>query len=138
MSKATITVEGMVSKDPELRTAAGKSVVTVDVPHTPRKKDGDRWIDAGDTIWFQAAFWEQDAEAIAATVRKGTIVTVTGFPELNVYKRQDGTPGVTVRIKGGTLGVIPKQAQQSAPAAVQQPNNAWSTPGSQFDDESPF
>lgn len=138
MSKATITVEGMVSKDPELRTAAGKPVITVDVPHTPRKKDGDQWVDAGDTIWFQAAFWEQDAEAIAATVRKGSIVTVTGFPELNVYKRQDGSPGVTVRIKGGTLGVIPKQAKNGAPGAVQQQNNAWSTPGGRFDDESPF
>ncbi|MCS6570304.1 single-stranded DNA-binding protein [Curtobacterium flaccumfaciens pv. flaccumfaciens] len=154
MSRATITVEGFVSKDPELRTVNGKPVIAVDIPHTPRKKDAnDQWVDAGDTIWFQAGFWERDAQAIADTVRKGTLVTVTGFPELNVYQRQDGTPGVSVRIKGGTLGIIPRQPQQgqgapNTPPASARPTEPWNTPqaGAQDawstasipDDETPF
>jgi single-stranded DNA-binding protein len=153
MSKATITVEGFVSKDPELRTANGKPVIAVDIPHTPRKKDGDQWVDAGETIWFQAGFWERDAQSIADTVRKGTLVTVTGFPELNVYTRQDGTPGVNVRIKGGTLGIIPRQPQRgegasnTAPASPS-PTEPWNAPqaGAQnawstapiSDEETPF
>jgi single-strand DNA-binding protein len=120
MSKATISVEGFVTKDPEMRQVNGKNVIAVDIAHTPRKKDGDQWVDAGETMWFQASFWDRDAQPIASSVRKGTLVTVTGIPELNVYSKNDGTPGVSVRIKFGTLGIIPREAQTAAYAA----NNA--------------
>lgn len=116
MSKATITVEGLVTKDPEMRQAAGKNVVAVDIAHTPRKMEGDEWVDAGQTIWFQASFWDRDAQPIMDAVRKGTLVTVTGQPELNVYTKQDGTPGVSVRIKFGTLGIIPRPVSNPNPA----------------------
>ncbi|WIA95820.1 single-stranded DNA-binding protein [Curtobacterium sp. MCBA15_004] len=128
MSKAEIRVEGFVSKDPELRTVNGKSVIAVDIPHTPRKKDGDQWVDAGDTIWFQASFWERDAQAIAASVRKGTLVTVTGQPELNVYPKQDGSSGVSVRIKFGTLGIIPREPQQAHGGLNTAPQPQWDAP----------
>lgn len=150
MSKATITVEGFVTKDPEMRQAAGKNVVAVDIAHTPRKKEGNDWVDAGDTIWFQASFWDRDAQPIMDTVRKGTLVTVTGQPELNLYSKNDGTPGVSVRIKFGTLGIIPRETSnsgQSAPQAQQgwaqgapaQPAapDAWATTPS-YTDETPF
>jgi single stranded DNA-binding protein len=120
MSKAEIRVEGFVTKDPEMRQVNGKNVIAVDIAHTPRKKDGDQWVDAGETMWFQASFWDRDAQPIASSVRKGTLVTVTGQPELNVYSKNDGTPGVSVRIKFGTLGIIPREAQSASYA----PNNA--------------
>jgi single-stranded DNA-binding protein len=111
-------------------------------------------VDAGDTIWFQASFWERDAQAIAASVRKGTLVTVTGQPELNVYQKQDGSSGVSVRIKFGTLGIIPRDGQgsrggastgpaadwDSAPAAKPQTGaqtEAWAPAGG-YNDETPF
>lgn len=119
MSKATVTVEGFVTKDPEMRQVNGKNVIAVDIAHTPRKKDGDQWVDAGETIWFQASFWDRDAQPIAAAVRKGTLVTVSGQPDLNVYTKNDGTPGVSVRIKFGTLGIIPREPQSASYA----PNN---------------
>jgi single-strand DNA-binding protein len=129
MSKATITVEGFVTKDPETRQAAGKNVIAVDIAHTPRKKDGDQWVDAGDTIWFQASFWDRDVAPIAASVRKGTLVTVTGQPELNVYQKNDGTPGVSVRIKFGTLGIIPRaDAQQGRTQPNSAQSDAWGAP----------
>lgn len=153
MSKATISVEGFVTRDPELRNHNGKDVISVDVAHTPRKKDGDQWVDAGETIWFQAAFWERDAAPIAASVRKGTLVTVTGLPEINVYTKQDGTTAVNVRIKGATLGIIPRQTQHpvSAPNTAPQPQwdtqagngaqtgaqGSWATAGN-YDDPTPF
>jgi single stranded DNA-binding protein len=124
MSKATITVEGLVTKDPEMRQAAGKNVVSVDLAHTPRKKEGNDWVDAGETIWFQASFWDREAQPIMDSVRKGTLVTVTGQPELNVYTKQDGTPGVSVRIKFGTLGIIPRAAS-NAPQNAPQGQQGW-------------
>jgi single stranded DNA-binding protein len=155
MSKATIAVEGFVTKDPELRQVNGKDVIAVDIAHTPRKKDRDtdQWVDAGDTIWFQASFWDRDAQPIAASLRKGTLVTVTGIPELNVYQRQDGSTAATIRIKGGTLGIIPREAQQgrgsantAAPAPWDAPaktspqtaaQDAWPA-GSNYTDETPW
>lgn len=149
MSKATITVEGFVTKDPEMRQAAGKNVVAVDIAHTPRKKEGNDWVDAGDTIWFQASFWDRDAQPIMDAVRKGTLVTVTGQPELNVYTKNDGTPGVSVRIKFGTIGIIPREDRNGgqAPAPQQQGGyqaagvDAWAQPattGGTYNDETPF
>lgn len=120
MSKAEIRVEGFVTKDPEMRQVNGKNVIAVDIAHTPRKKDGDQWVDAGETMWFQASFWDRDAQPIASSVRKGTLVTVTGQPELNQYQRQDGSMGVSVRIKFGTLAIIPREPQSASYA----PNNA--------------
>lgn len=129
MSKATVTVEGFVTKDPDMRQVNGKNVIAVDIAHTPRKKDGDLWVDAGETIWFQASFWDRDAQPIAAAVRKGTLVTVTGQPDLNVYTKNDGTPGVSVRIKFGTLGIIPRgSAQQPSGAPNITPQQQWDTP----------
>lgn len=129
MSKATINIEGFVASDPELRDAQGKSVVNVDVPHTPRKRNqqGD-WEDAGPTTWFQATFWEELAPVIAQTVRKGTLVRIEGMPELNVYQKQDGSTGASVRIKGATLSVVARAPREghSAPASNPAPD-VWAT-----------
>lgn len=138
MSKATITVEGLVTKDPEMRQAAGKNVVSVDLAHTPRKKEGNDWVDAGETIWFQASFWDREAQPIMDAVRKGTLVTVTGQPELNLYQKQDGTPGVSVRIKFGTLGIIPR-GTSNAPQNAPQGQQGWAQPAAPdaWDDSAP-
>lgn len=122
MSKATLTIEGFVAKDPELGNHNGKSVTNVTVPHTPRRKNQQtgQFEDAGPTLWVQASFWGADAEAIAATVSKGTLVTITGQPDLRVFQKQDGTTDAALSLKFGTLGVIPRaQSQQSgSPATV--------------------
>lgn len=154
MSKATITVEGFVTKDPEMRQVNGKSVIAVDIAHTPRKKDGDQWVDAGETIWFQASFWEKEAEAIALSVRKSTLVTVTGQPELNVFTKQDGSTSVSVRIKFGTLGIIPREPQSASYATNNTPvgnqtqnvgngaqtgaQSAWDAPAGGYTESTPF
>ncbi|WP_341945671.1 single-stranded DNA-binding protein [Microbacterium sp. LWH11-1.2] len=140
MSKATTTIEGFVAKDPELGNHQGKAVTNVSIPHTPRRlnKQTNQWEDAGATLWVQASFWEADAEAIVAAVRKGTLVTVTGQPELRVFQKTDGTTDAALSIRFGTLGVIPRAEQpsaQSAPAPAQ--SDAWTTPGS-FGDDTPF
>lgn len=134
MSKATLTIEGFVAKDPELGNHNGKSVTNVSVAHTPRRKNqqtGD-FEDAGPTLWVQASFWEQDADAVVNSVAKGTLVTITGQPELRVYQKQDGTTDAALTLKFGTLGVIPRtvasQPAQSAPAPTQEPWSAQEVP----------
>lgn len=140
MSKATMTIEGFVAKSPELGSHQDKAVTNVSVPHAPRRlnRQTNQYEDAGPTLWVQASFWEADAEAIVNTVRKGSLVTITGQPELRVFQKQDGTTDAALTIKFGTLGVIPRaeqtRTQQAAPATN---NDAWATPGA-IDSETPF
>lgn len=147
MSKATLTIEGFVAKTPELTFHNDKPVTNVSVAHTPRRKNQQtgQYEDAGPTLWVQAAFWEQDAENIVSAVTKGTLVTITGQPELNVYQKQDGTTDAQIRLKFGTLGVIPRgnvPAPAPTPETWQTPGastqtDAWTTQGS-FGDDTPF
>ena len=147
MSKATLTIEGFVAADPEIRDVNGQQVATINVPHTPRRKNRDtgQFEDAGDTLWVQASFWGPDAIAVTHAARKGALVIITGQPELNVYTKNNGDTGASLRIKFATLGVIPRgEKQQQVPVqadtwATQAPGTetAWETPGA-YGDESPF
>lgn len=153
MSKATTTIEGFVSKDPETKDVNGHRVVEVTVPHTPRRqnKQTREWEDAGDTQWWVASFWDQDGDAILASVRKGSLVTVTGQPEPRAYSKNDGTAGIALGLKFATLGVIPKAERNQgasnsySPAPQQQynqPNDQGWAPsvqdGAPFDNGQPF
>ena len=128
MSKATMTIEGFVARDPEIRDVNGQQVATVTVPHTPRRKNRDtgQFEDSGDTLWVQASFWGDEAVAVTHEARKGALVTITGQPELNVYTKNSGETAAQLRLKFATLGVIPR-AGRPAPVAQDEP---WSTPGS--------
>lgn len=131
MSKAEFKIEGFVAKDPELGNHQGKAVTNVSVAHTPRRlnKQTNQWEDAGATLWVQASFWEAEAESIVASVSKGTLVTITGQPEIRVYQKNDGTTDASLSLKFGTLGVIPRAQQpaQSAPAQTPTSTDTWAT-----------
>lgn len=147
MSKASMTIEGFVAKDPEIRDVNGQQVATVTVPHQARRKNRDtgQFEDVGDVLWVQAAFWGNDAIAVTHAARKGELVTITGQPELNIYTKNDDTTGAQLRLKFATLGVIPRAAKAptnawdaanptpAAPAA-----DTWSAGGAAYGDESPF
>jgi single-strand DNA-binding protein len=142
MSKATLTIEGFVAKDPELKYHEGRPVTNVTVAHTPRRLDKatNEWVDAGPTLWVQASFWEQNAESIVATVSKGTLVTITGQPEVRVFTKQDGSAEANLNLKFGTLGVIPRTPTKQTAEPWSTPGSqtdAWPTPGS-FGDDTPF
>ena len=148
MSKATVTIEGYVSRDPETKDVSGHRVTEVTVPHTPRKfnKQTDQWEDAGDTQWWVAEFWDADGDAIQSAVTKGRLVTVTGQPAPRAYSKNDGAAGIALGLKFATLGIIPRassnggggdQWAQNQPTQTQGSADAWATPGS-FDDSSPF
>ncbi|MGN7978227.1 single-stranded DNA-binding protein [Microbacterium sp. 22195] len=155
MSKATTTVEGFVANELEVRDVNGHRVVKVTVPHTPRKfnKQTNQWEDAGETAWFTASFWDEQADVIVAGVAKRDLVTITGQPVPRAYQKQDGSIAVETDLKFATLGVIPRPSDRSqgrsgtpnAQSTSDEPwstpggaqSDAWSTPGS-FGDDTPF
>jgi single-strand DNA-binding protein len=151
MSKAAITVEAFVANELSIRTAGQHRVLDVSLPHTPSKKnDRGEWEDAGPTTWYQATFWDGHADIVLGTIQKGSLVTVSGFPEIEVYRKNDGEPGGKVRINFPTLAVVvrkPKAGQSTQPTeepwATSGPgqtaggDDVWNTPGN-YNDETPF
>lgn len=137
MSKATTTVEGFVANDLEMRDVSGHRVVKVTIPHTPRKlnKQTNQWEDAGETAWFAASFWDEQADLIIQRVAKRDLVTITGQPTPRGYQKQDGSIAVETDLKFATLGIIPRadaQGGSGGRSAPQATNDAgWATPGPQ-------
>lgn len=147
MSKATMTIEGFVAKDPEIRDVNGHQVATISVPHQPRRKNRDtgQFEDIGETLWVQASFWDGEAIAVTHAARKGELVTLTGQPELNVYQKTNGETGAQLRLKFATLGVIPRATRPQQPAQDEPwstPGTAapdtWSAPAMSYGDDTPF
>ncbi|MBF4625521.1 single-stranded DNA-binding protein [Clavibacter sp. VKM Ac-2872] len=156
MSKATITIEGFISRDPELKYAksSGKPFLSISVPHTPRKQENGQWVDAGDTTWFQATVFNEDAEYLATILTKGTLVTITAAPEVNVFQKQDGSHQANIVLRFPTIAIIqkaPKGYQAGGGAGGNQAQEPWGAPASTgwhqppaqpeagyYNDETPF
>lgn len=168
MSRATITIDGYLSKDPEMRrTQGGDAVLALSVPFQRSKRNQDgSYENVGETTWWQVTLWKEQAEAYASLLKKGSHVFVQGIPEVKTFQKNDGTSGIDAQVLFATVGIMPRaqQRQQQAPADAwqQQPqgggqpaqqqqsqpwtpqggqapqNDVWSTPGGTYDDETPF
>jgi single stranded DNA-binding protein len=159
MSNPNITINGRLSKDPEGRTANGKSVAEITVPQQRSKRGDDgRWESVGGTSWITATFWEGDADAVMASLSKGSEVIVTGQLATQEYRTKDGEdrtklilefPKVGLVLKGGQSQRAPQGggAVGSAPAEGWPSTtpgtaaDAWSTPSpgaGTYNDETPF
>ncbi len=128
MSKATVTVEGLVARDVEVKyTKGGQSVANVVVPHTPRKREGNEWVDAGPTTWFEASLWDAAAES-AGGIGKGDLVVITGQPQVETYEGRNGT-GVKVVVRFATVGLVKRAGERQVPAVDAQTSRVaeWPT-----------
>lgn len=101
----TMTVEGRLGSDPELRfTARGDAVATFDIANTRRVKRGDEWED-GPTSWFRVTCWKRLAEHVADQARKGDLVLVHGNPEIETYEK-DGENRKAFRLTARSVGLV--------------------------------
>ena len=90
--KLKLEVTGNLGKDAELRTLEnGRKVVTMSVAHTEKwtTKDGEK---RDKTYWINLNWWfNGDNEVrILPYLKKGTLVSVEGMPEVNAYTSKDG------------------------------------------------
>lgn len=114
MSKrANITIEGNLTKDPELRqTTNGTSVAsfTLAVGDTVKDKDGNY-----PTEYFDVVAFGKSAENIAKFCRKGREVFVIGTPSFNRYTDRDGKERNYFRIvlRDYVLGRDPNKTYQA-------------------------
>jgi single-strand DNA-binding protein len=89
----TITISGNVGRDPELKYSAnGTAVVKFSVADTTGKDDNKK------TVWHDVVVFKEQAEHVAASVKKGSRVIVTGRLDKSEYTGKDGTKKQRVEV----------------------------------------
>lgn len=137
---SAITVVGNATADAELRyTQGGLAVTSLTVAENERKfnKSTNEW-DELEPTFYRVSIWREYAEQVAATIRKGDRVIVTGKLKVRSYEDKEGVSRTSVEIDADEVGPalryatavvtrVPKggNARGSAPAA--RANEAWAT-----------
>ncbi|TAL13376.1 MAG: single-stranded DNA-binding protein [Frankiales bacterium] len=106
MQEPVITVSGNVGGMPRTRVVASGSVVTdFRIANTPRDVDKTtgQWSD-GQTVWFGVSCWRSLAENVAASVKTGDRVVVTGRLRAHTWKTEQGEERSSLEIKAQTIG----------------------------------
>lgn len=103
-----ISVTGFLGADAEFKkTPKGTPVATFNLANTPRKQQGNDWID-GDTNWFRVFVWNREAPGTAATLKKGDKVSVIGRFQFSRYTDKEGVERTSLEINADSVGVIPR------------------------------
>lgn len=125
---STITLQGRLVTDADLTfTPSGAPKLDLTVADNHRKKTGDQWTDDGTSFW-RVTLWRDDAEAYAESLRKGTLVVITGEPRIREYETRDGGKGKSPEIHRAIVGIREhvQRGGQQRPAAGQ--GDPWATP----------
>lgn len=88
---------GNLGKDATINLYDGKSVINFSVAHTEKYKDKNG-NNNSKVVWVECAYWV-NSTGIAQYLNKGTSVFVEGVPEINVFEKQDGTTGSSLKLK---------------------------------------
>ena len=106
MLEPFITVVGNVGAPPRTRVLASGAVVTdFRIASTPRRVDKatGAWSD-GETIWFGVSCWRLLAENVAASLRTGDRVVVTGSLRAHSWKTEQGEERSGLEVDAQTVG----------------------------------
>lgn len=136
----TITIDGRLVADPELRfTAAGKAVCSFRVAASDSKKDERGEWQTLEQVFIGVSLWEAEGETVAELLRKGDRVLVTGRLFEREYEKSDGTKGRSLEVKFPTVAKVPSapRAERQQPAQRPPANDPWGTLGA-GSDEPPF
>lgn len=139
---ASITLNGRLTADPELRfTPAGKAVASFTVATSRRKfdKTTNQWEDADTTFWNCSA-WETLAEQVAENLTKGTAVVVSGSAYQRNWETKDGEKRSRIEVRVDHVGADlrwAKPADRSRPNAPAS-DDPWASSPNGGDDAPPF
>lgn len=129
MPLPNITMTGNVVDDPELRfTPSGKAVVNFRVAASQRKKtEAGGWVD-GDSCFLTVNAWEQQAEAIAEQLQRGSKVVVTGTLRQRDYEDRDGNKRSVYEVQAYDVALVvrPPKAEREKPT-IPPSEDPWAT-----------
>lgn len=92
-------ITGTIGKDPDLRyIASGSAIVKFSVATNRRwkNKTSDEWLE--ETCWHNVIAWGELGENVAASLTKGSRVTVTGRISNRSYEDREGVTKYTSEI----------------------------------------
>lgn len=101
-----ITIVGNLTADPELRfTPNGSAVVDFTVASTPRtfNRQTNQWED-GSALFMRCSAWNEFAENISETLRKGMRVIVQGNLVQRSYEDRNGQQRTVVELRVDEVG----------------------------------
>ena len=99
-----LQVIGNLGKDCITNTVNGKNVINFNVAHTEKFRDS-QGNQKDKTIWVECAYWT-DRTGIAPYLKKGTQVYAEGTPEVRTYPKNDGTTGVSLTLRVGSVQLL--------------------------------
>jgi single-strand DNA-binding protein len=98
------TIIGNLTSDPELRfTPSGAAVANFTVASTPRRKDGDEWVD-GEAMFVSCSVWREYAENVAESLQKGQRVIVHGRLKVRSYETRDQEKRLSIELDVEEVG----------------------------------
>lgn len=100
-----VTLQGRLTRDPELRfTQGGKAVAQFAVVTVRRVKKNDVWEDEDVTFWDCTAFGDM-AENIVESMQKGTSVIVVGNMRQESWNTKEGEKRTSWRVNVDDVAV---------------------------------
>lgn len=96
----SVTLNGRLIKDPEMRySAKGNAVTSFTVVTSDRYKDGQdqTWKDRNTTFWDVVCFGQM-AESVAESLEKGDLVLVAGKAYQEEWEAKDGTKRRSLKV----------------------------------------
>lgn len=134
-----VTLQGRLTKDPELRfTSGGKAVAQFAVVTTRRQKNAaGEWEDQDVSFWDCTAFGEF-AENIVESVSKGTQVVVSGNMRQEKWQTKEGENRTSWRVNVDDLGVSVRWKKLDDAKGGGTHREPATVGGGSFSDEPPF
>lgn len=110
MSKVTITLQGYLSKDPEVKNDGNLITLTVPVKYTGSKNADGEPIDD----WYVINAWGDVAERVSRLkLKKGSPVSVTGSLAFRKYTKKDETEATTNEVTAYNVDYVISSSKAS-------------------------
>jgi single-strand DNA-binding protein len=120
---------GNLTDDPEVRvTPNGNAVANLTIATTARRYDrqAKSWVD-GDTTYIRLVVWNEQAEAVADSLRKGMRVIVQGRWTQRTYESRSGEKHTALEVRVDEIGPslrwasadVTKRERTTAPAGAE-------------------
>lgn len=109
----TLTIVGHLGKDATINDTNGKKVINFSVAHSEKYKDANG-IPVTKTIWVECAKWGEFT-TIAQYLKKGTLVAVTGRPEVQAYKNREGALAASLRCTVTHIELLGSKKEDATP-----------------------
>ena len=91
----SLNATGILGRDAVCFAMQDKYVVNFSIASNKAYKDANG-VRQTKTTWVECAYFSK-TDAIVQWLKKGTIVSVQGNPEINVFAKQDGSQGYSLK-----------------------------------------